>query len=402
MRSIILSLFSLSVAVSAYAQSGIFAITADKAGAISWNKVRAADGKPTLPFYDATEVTFYINARSKERTLPQLRGIGPDDASKWAGLAALAFDAANNRIYFAPLFRQGGIRYIDLNYAGAQKPVILLEDNYKALDRATDGEGKNLTRMTIGKNGMGYAITNDGAGFYRFDTRQNGPVENLGTLIDDEKNGSVSVHHSCSAWGGDIVAAATGDLYLFTMRQQVFKINPNNRIATYLGNIKGPDANFLVNGAAVDENGFVVLASSIEAGKKWVIEDMLSLEATLVDDPNWLNASDLASGHLLFATRKSDASPFVTPAAMVSDIAVYPNPVFDGQLMLVFSGKETGRFQIDLLNASGVGTVSKTIQVLQRGHTEKIGVRSMAKGWYVLRVTNATKGSTYAEKVLLQ
>ena len=47
-----------------------------------------------------------------------------------------------------------------------------------------------------------------------------------------------SVRTQFKSWGGDMVADANGNLYLFTMQREVFKINPNTRLATYLGEIK--------------------------------------------------------------------------------------------------------------------------------------------------------------------
>jgi hypothetical protein len=402
MRPILLMSFLMVGAAFAQAQTGIFSITADKPGAIDWNKVRNADAQQGQWLFDAAAPTYFIDGLTRRKTTPQINGMGPDDSNPSVGLAALGYDPENNRLYFAPLFRDGGIRYIDLNKAGAQKPIVLLQESYALLERSKDGEGKNITRMAIAGNGKGYAISNDGNNFYRFSTKNNNPVENLGPLVDDEKNGTVSVHNSCSGWGGDIVAAANGDLYLFTMRHQVFKINPANRVASFLGTIQGLDASFLVNGAAVNEKGEVVLASSIEAGKKWVIHDMQSLEAKLIEDPHWLNASDLASGHLLFAKAAAPAPAANRAVAPVSDVSVFPNPVSNQSLTVVFSGQHPGRYQIDLLNAAGVGASSKTVQVQQRGHTEKMSIRNLSKGWYVLRVTNASMRVTHSEKVLIQ
>ena len=60
--------------------------------------------------------------------------------------------------------------------------------------------------MVIGPDGYGYAISNDATTFIRFSTGKNLIIEQLGTLVDDPANTGISVHNSCSSWGGDIVA----------------------------------------------------------------------------------------------------------------------------------------------------------------------------------------------------
>lgn len=395
-----LTLFS----AGSFAQDVLYGVTSDQPGTINWTKIRMVEnaGKSTNSvLLDASQPSFYINAKTRKKVTPQINGIGPDELPAPTGIAALAYDEVNGRLYFSPLFREGGIRYIDLNSGSQQKAVTIFDDAYNLVDRAKDGEGKNITRMAIGIKGYGYAISNDGNSFLRFSTNGNPAIENLGTLVDDEANGANTVHSPCTAWGGDMVAAATGDLYLFTMRQQVFKINPDSRVATYVGNIKGPDNQFTVNGAAVTREGQVVLSSSVKAGSKWVIEDMNTLAAKEVNDPNWLNASDLASSHLLFA--KTAAKTNVAPKAVgIGKVGVYPNPVTQGILTIVFNDLPAGKYSIDMLNDAGVNVQNKSVMVQQKGQTEKLTTNRMAKGLYIIRITNASRQEAFAEKILVQ
>jgi hypothetical protein len=392
------------LSIHSYSQDALYGVTSDQAGTINWTKIRVVerDGKTANSvLLDATKPSYFLNARTQKKVTPLINGIGPDELPAPAGIAALAYDEKNDRLYFAPMFREGGIRYIDLNTGMQQKAVTLFDDAYNLVDRAKDGEGKNITRMTIGLKGYGYAISNDGNSFIRFATGTNPAIENLGTLVDDEANGANTVHSPCTAWGGDMVAAATGDLYLFTMRQQVFKINPDTRVATYVGTIKGPDNAFTVNGAAVTRDGQVVLSSSVKAGSKWVIEDMNTLEAKEVSDPNWLNASDLASPYLLFA--KTAAKTSVAPKSVsTGKVGMYPNPVTQGVLTIVFNDLPAGKYYIDMLNAAGVDMQSKAVNVQQKGQTETFNTNRLAKGLYVVRITNASRQEAFVEKVMIQ
>lgn len=395
-----LTLFS----IQSFAQDALYGVTSDQAGTINWTKIRMVESNGKMAnsiLLDASKPSYYLNAKTRKKVTPHINGVGPDELPAPSGIAALAYDEVNGRLYFAPMFREGGIRFIDLYSGTQQKAVNIFDDVYNLIDRAKDGEGKNITRMTIGLKGFGYAISNDGNSFIRFSTGVTPAIENLGTLVDDEANGANTIHSPCSAWGGDMVAAATGDLYLFTMRQQVFRINPDTRVATYIGNIKGPDNAYTVNGAAVTRDGQVVLSSSVKAGSKWIIEDMNTLEAKEVNDPNWLNASDLASSYLLFA--KTATKTTVAPkSAGTGSVGLYPNPVTQGTLTIVFNDLPAGKYYVDMLNGAGVGMQSKAVTVRQKGQTETLNTNRLAKGLYVIRITNESRQEAFTEKVLVQ
>ncbi len=381
----------------------MFGVTGEKPGDIQWNKVRQLSGPNTdnKLLLDANQSTYFLKARTSAKTTPSFSNGSPDLSAGGSGIAALAYDEMNQRLYFAPLFREGGIRFISLADNGSQKPVTVFSDVYNYIDRAKDGEGKNITRMVIGKGNVGYAISNDGNSFIRFSTTNDAAMENLGTLVDDEKNGEVSVHTPCTAWGGDIVAAETGELYLFTIRQLVFKINPETRVTTYLGSLKGPDAQFAVNGAAVDENGNVVLCSATQPGVRWIVADMNKLEAKAVTNEKWLNATDLASSNLLFA-KQSKVQLSKVNDGLANSVGIYPNPVVNGTLTIVFHSLPVGKYAVDMVTTTGTSLMLKQVEVKEKGQTMQMNTTSLAKGLYVLRVTNASKKEAFAEKVLLQ
>ena len=59
-----------------------------------------------------------------------------------------------------------------------------------------------------------------------------------------------------------MIADASGNLYLLTANRNVFKINIENKIATHRGTIKGLPQGFSTNGAMVEEESNVIIASS--------------------------------------------------------------------------------------------------------------------------------------------
>jgi hypothetical protein len=257
--------------------------------------------------------------------------------------------------------------------------------------------------MTIGADGYVYGMSNDGNGFFRISTSAKKPViENLGILSDDAANGAMSIHSSCSSWGGDMIASADGSLYIFSMYQQVFKVNPTDKKATWLGKIQGLPADFTVNGAAVDTDGSIVLSSSTLTGKYAIINDPAVLNATVKQHPGWYNASDLASGNLLFS--KKDAVVFgeFDRSTQQSGVGVYPNPVTNGQVIVHFKDGLSGKHSLDLLDISGA--VQQQSSVNLNGQAQRVTIRTgvLAQGIYLLRVTNGQRREVETIKVMIR
>lgn len=116
--------------------------------------------------------------------------------------------------------------------------------------------------MVIAADGNGYALNNNGDHFIKFTLGKNPKVEDLGKLVDDNNNKEISIHSICTSWGGDIVADANGKLVLITANHYVFSINPVNRVATLLGNIKNLPIKYTTNGAVVNAQGELVVCSA--------------------------------------------------------------------------------------------------------------------------------------------
>ena len=272
------------------------------------------------------------------------------------------------------------------------KPV----DNYN--------QGGVITRMTVADDGYGYGLSNDANSFFRFSLSKQGAPEPLGALLDAPENKTVSVHNQCSGWGGDMVAAATGELYLFTMKQQVFKIDPQSRIATYLGHLKGLPNDFSINGAAVTGENEVTLSTAALVGQRAVVTDITKLEAVLEKNNSYYNASDLASGKTLFASKKTNKSleTFVPRENDNSFVTIYPNPVTNGKAVLTFNKVKTGRFTIDLVSPSGSMVQRSAVQLNAEGQQVTLSTTKLAKGFYTVRVIDANNKSQFTGKMIVQ
>ena len=191
------------------------------------------------------------------------------------GVAAMAYDKKNNRLYYTPMFIDQ-LRYIDLK---TMKVFYVTDKAFTGMPQKSSDQGNIVTRMVIASDGNGYAMTNDGMHLIKFTTNKKLTITELGALVDDPANKGVSVHNSCSSFGGDMVADDDGGLYVFSARNHVFKVDVETKIATHLGVISGLPNGFTVNGAAVNDNNQVIVGSAMEASSYFTV-DYKSLAAT--------------------------------------------------------------------------------------------------------------------------
>ncbi len=405
----LLSLFSYSQ----QRQNWAFAITGEMPGSFNWTEVRLVDlstGKVIQPIFTSVDEATVKNARTgKDIPLKNEQGMVVDYFKQPMAtmVAAAAYDKQNKRLYYTPM-GINQLRYIDLN---GKKPVInYLEGESFGASKGLQDEPNHITRMVIDAGGIGYAISNDGNHFIQFTTGRKMTVKDLGGLIDDPKNGDVSVHTKCTSWGGDIVADAKGNLYLFTAFNYVFKVDVASRVATNLGRIKNLPAAFTVNGAVVDADGQLMVSSATSTAGYYFV-DMNTLEATkLKSDESMFNASDLANGNLLFQqnTVKNDPPPVDTrtvrnEVVMNSAVGLYPNPVTDGYFKMTFTNLEKGNYEVQVVDIVGRVVSKKNIAVSLEGQVEQVDVRSIqSKGVYMVRLMNESSKMIYSNKILIQ
>ncbi len=160
-----------------------------------------------------------------------------------SGVAAIAYDKKNNRVYYTPMFIDQ-LRYVDLK---TMKVYYVTDQPLTGMPTKSSDQGNIVTRMTIAGDGNIYTMTNDATHLIRFSTGKKLNIEDLGTLVDDPANNGTSIHNSCSSYGGDMVADNDGNLYVISARNHVFKVNIETKEATHLGAITGLPSNFTVN-----------------------------------------------------------------------------------------------------------------------------------------------------------
>ena len=196
--------------------------------------------------------------------------------------------------------RVGELRWLDLNTKGDAQKYYTVTSTLLNTNQALQDEANHFTRMVIAADGNGYALTNDGSRLVRFSTGKKVIITDLGPVIDDEANKTVSVKNKCTSWGGDMIADAYNKLYIISANHYVFVLDIETRTAKQIGYITGLPGNYSTNGAAVDKDGNVVVcsANTFAGYYKFSVKDFV---ASKIEGSDMVyNASDLANGNLLY------------------------------------------------------------------------------------------------------
>jgi hypothetical protein len=398
--------FTLSIVFAQSAKT--YAITSQGANDYYWASIREIDiasGQVTKTLFesDKTAYTTY-DALSKTalHTSQKNFSINALDKPFAYGVAAVALDARHNRLYFSPM-HQAQIRYVDLSSTEAKFYHLQLP-----LLTATNGgfltEENHITRMVL-INKVGYAITNNGNHMYQFTTGKKPTVTDMGGLIDDVSNGAISVHNKCSSWGGDLVAAEDGKLYLITANKHVFSIDVASRIAKHLGSITGVPAQFTTNGAVVNDAGKIVLTSSNPAAGFYEM-DVKTLVATQIKNTaSNFSISDLANANLVAVEKNnSNNNPQLEKQIIANDkISIYPNPITTSQFKLNLEEMATGNYAVVVTDLMGRQLYNQKIVVQNESQVETINMgKKPANGIYLVKVADASGKSVFVNKLVVE
>ena len=319
-------------------------------------------------------------------------------------VAATAYENYSRRLFFIPM-KKAELRWVEWDTKGTPSYFAISSPVLGQLDM--EKPENQITRMTISTDGFGYALTNDGKHLIRFTTGSKPVITDLGNLIDASANGQQTVHSQCSSWGGDLVAAADGSLYLITLRNHIYHISTNSRIATYKGQISGLPQNFSSNAAAATANGDLLVGCSY-GNQNCYIVDVQDFKArpAFTRQPGNMNFSDLASGYFLFS-RFSPSAPIQTNQELFTaefyQVAVYPNPVTQKVFRLNFKQANTGMHTVQLTDLSGQLILQSNVQISGRGQAFTFNLPSeSAGGMYLVRVTDHTEKVVHVTKVVVE
>ena len=321
------------------------------------------------------------------------------------GVAAMAYDKKNNRLYYTPMLIDQ-LRYLDLK---TMKVFYVTDRSFTGKPQKSPDQGNIVTRMAIASDGNGYAMTNDATQLIRFSTGRKMEITDLGSLVDDQASKDASVHNSCSSYGGDMIADDDGNLYVFSARNHVFKVNIGSKVATHLGIITGLPKGFTVNGAAVTDGNQIVVSSAVQSDSYFTI-DYKTLTATpyKIAGTVW-QSSDLANSNLLSCGNKpaaiyTDVIGKYTPSVIGDNkISIYPNPVTDNQFTIQFNQSDAGNYSIRITDVMGRQVVQRSISINGDNQSQVIKLSSSAsRGVYLIQVTDANSKVVSSTKIVLQ
>lgn len=406
--------FMVATLASSAQSNKAYAITGDGVNNFQWMNIREVDlgtGQVTKTLFERSKTNYQLTDVRTKQTVDQTATanvFGSRDYPTATMVAAAAYDKRSNRIYFTPM-RMGELRWLELGESKKTPQFYTLSSDVMRTAADPRDEGANLTRMVIGADGNGYAISNDGNHLIRFTTDKRPVVTDMGALYDAETNKGISVHNKCTSWGGDMLADAFGKLYIISANQQVFSVDIETRLATHLGSISGLPAGYTTNAAAVNNDGEIVIASAnkFEGYFKFKLDE---LKASKIEGSDMqFNASDLAGSNFLLQKEKDAKNKFdmsdskVNPIAANAGTRIYPNPITTNTFNVLFEGKQEGAYTIVLSDLAGRVILNRSVNIVKGTQVQSVNIpNSPAKGMYMVNVYDAAKQIVLTEKVLIQ
>ncbi len=406
----LLSTTLIATSFSSLAQDAgrTYAITGDGNGDFMWMNIRKVDissGKIVQDVYQRNK-TAYVLMDADSRTA--VTGQAVQERPTESMVAAAAYDKNHEKLFFTPM-RIGELRWLDLGAKGDAQKYYTVKSAMLNSNEALKDEANHFTRMVIAADGNGYAVSNDANRLIRFTTGKKVTITDLGNLVDDESNKGVSIHNKCSSWGGDMIADAYNKLYIISANHNVFVVDLDTRVAKHLGAITGLPGGYTTNGAAVDNDGAIVVASAnMFAGYyKFKLNDLAAVKMEGSDMV--YNASDLANGNLLLQ-KEADAAknfgaadfkavvPVITPEAHI-----YPNPVTAREFKVFFDGQQAGKYNVVITDLSGKPVQNNVVNVSSKTQVETVALNAkLAKGMYMVKVTDGSNKFIFTERIVVQ
>lgn len=231
-----------------------------------------------------------------------------------------------------------------------------------------------FARMTTSSDGAMYALNNAGTELLRISP--NGTIQNLGK-VNGIAEQAKSLGDDKFVYGGDMVADAFGNLYVLSAAGIVFKFNPSNLHADYLGKVKGLPDGYTLNGAAVMKDGNVLLGTTSSHG--FFTLDIKSLEATFKANYD-LPIYDMASPYFLRQTELDDLT--------ASHYILYPTIVKTKELTIVSKSNQKETLNVSVWNLNNKQVFANSILVKAEGNYSIKLDGALQPGIYVLKAVN--------------
>lgn len=386
MKKHLFPLFLLLLGVNAQAQQDFFAITGKDTQSISFNDFRAIDAT------NGTSGEKFFTTDSSAKVFSQTKkGIVAEDRNSYnhsqsVTLAALAYDSSNNNLVYMPMFSS------NIYVLNPKTKEITLVENKVARVSSCD-INSHITRMATGYNGNIYAVNNAGTQFLEINKKAGEyTVTDLGIIKDDPSNGRNSFTAMETGFGGDMIADADNNFYVFAASGNVFKVLTKDLKAQFIGKIAGIPDNYSVNGSAVNAQGKVVIASA-KGGALYEV-DLTTLQAKQLPGEQGFHIYDLASKY--FANDKSAALN-----TLASSLDIYPTRVDEHYINVHVNNNLKGAIKLNIFDMAGKNVMTQSLSVENGSMDEKVYLKGLVTGAYIVNIADESGKVLFNKKILV-
>ena len=157
-------------------------------------------------------------------------------------------------------------------------------------------------------------------------------------------------------------------------------------------------ATFTTNGAAVDDEGNIILSSAVVSDSYFKVNPA-TLEASVIKGGREMySVSDLANGNLVFQRKPSASNEII---ALENNVQVYPNPVINKNINISFNKMNAGNYVVEVADINGKIVKNKSI-TLNGASTEKISMDKASSGFYLVRLVDSNGKTVFTKKVVVE
>ncbi len=388
MKKFLLPVLFAFTAIQTNAQE-IFAITGKQVPQIVFNDLRALD------LDKGTSGEIFFTAESSSKIFSQTLQANFEEIKNSASnahtpsMASLAFDKTNNSLVFVPMF-SSNVYVMNMR----TKQITLVENN--AVKSVQCNVDSHITRMAATKDGSIYAMSNSGSQLIKISS-DNGrySVQDLGAIKDISANTEMSLSKMVTGYGGDMIADADGNLYVFSAFNNVFKIDVRNLTSEFMGTISGLPEKYTVNGAAVNLDGNVIVGNARGEGLYEI--NFKTLEAKVIAGDFKMPVYDLASPYFLNDNTAS------TTTNVYTGIEIYPTKVNQQFFNIKINNEKVkGNLKVELADYMGNRLMKQNINVVRNNSEFKIDLNKYNAGIYIVNLSDSNGNTIYSTKIVIE
>lgn len=367
------------------AQQDFFALAGKDSPRIEFSDFRAMNANGT-----SGQSIFRVSSEAKVVSQSRKASVTEDKTSynhaQAMTLAALAYDYSGDNLVYMPMFSS------NIYVLNQKTKEITLVENTVARVTSCD-INSHITRMTTGYDGNIYAINNSGTQFLQINKKNNQYVVNdLGIIKDGDENGKNSFTAIETGFGGDMIADADNNFYVFSTSGNVFKVSTKDLKAKFIGKISGLPETYSVNGAAVNSKGKVVIASA--KGASMYELNLENLEAKQLSGESNLHIYDLASKYF-FNDRATAANVF-------ANLDVYPTKVDEEFIYVNVNDKSVkGNIKMNIFDLSGKSVLTQRLSVKDGNLNQQVDLKNLVSGSYIVNITDESGKTLLNKKILV-